>query len=83
MDRIYDAHGNMSKEESDYLGDKAYEMMEAYLLENGWEKSWAEDNWVRSDAKNKEANTGIGTVMAYEIARGTYPSKRLYTYKDI
>ena len=39
-----------------------------FLQKNGWEQSWGEDNWVRSDATNKEANTGIPTERAYEIA---------------
>jgi hypothetical protein len=45
-----------------------YKNKEQYLLSNGWEKSWSEDNWVRSDAKNKEANTGIPTDVAYRAA---------------
>jgi DNA polymerase elongation subunit (family B) len=45
-----------------------YKNKEQYLLSNGWEKSWSEDNWVRSDAKNKEANTGIPTDVAYRVA---------------
>ena len=45
-----------------------YKNKEQYLLSNGWEKSWSEDNWVRSDAKNKEANTGIPTDLAYRLA---------------
>ena len=45
-----------------------YKNKEQYLLSNGWEKSWSEDNWVRSDAKNKEANTGIPTDFAYQLA---------------
>ena len=45
-----------------------YKKKEKFLLENGWEKSWSEDNWVRSDAKNKEANTGISTDKAYRLA---------------
>ena len=45
-----------------------YKNKEQYLLSNGWEKSWSEDNWVRSDAKNKEANTGIPTDFAYRLA---------------
>ena len=39
-----------------------------FLQKNGWEQSWGEDNWVRSDATNKEANTGIQTERAYQIA---------------
>jgi hypothetical protein len=39
-----------------------------FLQKNGWEQSWGEDNWVRSDATNKEANTGIPTDWAYQIA---------------
>jgi DNA polymerase elongation subunit (family B) len=39
-----------------------------FLQKNGWEQSWGEDNWVRSDTTNKEANTGIPTERAYQIA---------------
>ena len=39
-----------------------------FLQKNGWEQSWGEDNWVRSDETNKEANTGIPTERAYQIA---------------
>jgi len=45
-----------------------YKNKEQYLLNNGWEKSWSDDNWVRSDSKYKEANTGIPTDMAYRVA---------------
>jgi hypothetical protein len=45
-----------------------YKNKEQYLLSNGWEKSWSEDNWVRRDAKNKEANTGIPTDVAYRAS---------------
>ena len=43
----------------------------ALLEANGWERSWSDDNWVRSDAKNKEANTGIDTesALAYELRK--------------
>jgi hypothetical protein len=41
------------------------EDMREYLKANGWEQSWSDDNWVRSDAENKEANTGIDTKYAY------------------
>jgi len=44
-----------------------YKNKEQFLLKNGWEKSWSEDNWVRSDSKNKEANTGIPTDVAYRV----------------
>jgi DNA polymerase elongation subunit (family B) len=46
----------------------AYKEKETLLLNNGWEKSWSEDNWVRSNSKNKESNTGIPTDMAYKLA---------------
>ena len=39
-----------------------------FLQKNGWEQSWGEDNWVRSDETNKEANTGIPTERSYQIA---------------
>jgi hypothetical protein len=38
-----------------------------FLLKNGWEQSWSDDNWVRSDSPNKEANTGIPTDSAYQL----------------
>jgi hypothetical protein len=41
-----------------------------YLKSRGWEMSWSNDNWVRSEAKNKEANTGIDTVSAYYYQYG-------------
>jgi len=46
----------------------AYKEKEKFLLENGWEKSWSDDNWVRSNSKNKEANTGTPTDLAYKLA---------------
>jgi hypothetical protein len=46
----------------------SYKEKEKFLLENGWEKSWSEDNWVRSNSKNKEANTGVLTDVAYKLA---------------
>ena len=44
------------------------------LLNLGWEESWDEDNWVKSNAFNKEANTGISLEAAfnYEMNR-KYP----------
>jgi hypothetical protein len=39
-----------------------------YLRKNGWEESWSLDNWVKSDAKNKEANTGLDTNTAFRFA---------------
>jgi len=39
-----------------------------FLQKNGWEQSWGDDNWVRSDVANKEANTGIPTEYAYQLA---------------
>ena len=38
-----------------------------YLKNNGWEQSWDNDNWVRSDAEYKEANTGTTTDNAFFI----------------
>jgi hypothetical protein len=32
---------------------------------NEWEVSWSDDNWVRKNAANKEANTGIDTDSLY------------------
>ena len=45
----------------------SYKEKEKFLLDNGWEKSWSEDNWVRSNSKNKEANTGVPTDVAYRL----------------
>ena len=45
-------------------------MKKNFLLKNGWEMSWSDDNWVRSDKENKEANTGIPTDMAYRQSLG-------------
>ena len=39
-----------------------------FLLKNGWEQSWSDDNWVKSDSDNKEANNGIPTESAYQVA---------------
>jgi len=36
-----------------------------YLLANGWEQSWSDDNWVRSDSAYKEANNGSSTEAAF------------------
>ena len=47
-----------------------YEKKKSFLLENGWEMSWSDDNWVRSGAKNRESNTGMRTDDAYSIAVG-------------
>ena len=38
-----------------------------YLEARGWEQSGSPDNWVRSDATYKEANTGISTLSAYHL----------------
>ncbi len=47
-----------------------YEEKKRFLLKNGWEMSWSDDNWVRKDSKNKESNTGIPTDMAYRQSLG-------------
>jgi hypothetical protein len=39
-----------------------------YLQNNGWQMSWSDDNWVRCDASNKEANTGLTTEQAFKYA---------------
>jgi len=54
----------------------SYEEMRDFLLEHGWEMSWSDDNWVRSNAKNKEAMTGINTLSAYKIE--TNQTGRIY-----
>jgi len=51
-----------------------------HLKENGWQQSWDDDNWVRSDASNKEANTGISTEQAFAFSigkEGAYEEKVL------
>jgi hypothetical protein len=52
-----------------------------YLLANGWEMSWSKDNWVRSNAQNKEANTGINTESAFQTAAPKLPG--YYTTEDL
>jgi hypothetical protein len=47
---------------------ESYKEKEKFLLENGWEQSWSDDNWVRSDWKHKEANNGMPTDLAYKLA---------------
>ena len=44
------------------------EQKREYLEKNGWQKSWSDDNWVKSDVKNKEANNGIPTDVAFEYS---------------
>jgi hypothetical protein len=51
-----------------YVDNKNHKEKSKFLKENGWEQSWGDDNWVRSDAENKEANTGISTDQAYRLA---------------
>ena len=41
-----------------------------HLKKNGWEQSWSDDNWVKSSATNKEANTGITTEHAFRYTVG-------------
>ncbi len=42
----------------------------------GWEESWDENNWVRSDSRYKEANTGISLESAYTLEmRKKYPKE--------
>ena len=45
--------------------NKTREEKTKYLLDNGWVPSWDDDNWVRKDAFNHEANTGISLEQAY------------------
>jgi hypothetical protein len=44
-----------------------YKEKEKFLLKNGWEKSWSDDNWVRSDEPMKEAMNGVPTDVAYRL----------------
>lgn len=50
--------------------DWSYEEKAKYLEENGWEKSWSDDNWVRSKSTYKEANTGTTTNQAFYLQYG-------------
>jgi hypothetical protein len=56
VDDVPEKYKNMSIEEK-----------RQYLLANGWEQSWSDDNWVRHDAVSKEANTGLDTERAFNI----------------
>lgn len=62
-----------------------YEEMVIVLEQNGWEKSWGDDNWVKSKAKNKEANTGITTKAAYNRVMKILQKKMTtpYTQEEI
>lgn len=50
--------------------DWSYEEKAKYLKENGWELSWSDDNWVRSNAIYKEANNGTTTESAFYYQYG-------------
>lgn len=41
------------------------EQKRKHLETNGWEMSWSDNNWVKSNAINKEANTGLSTEQAF------------------
>lgn len=51
IDPVYEAYTTQQKRD--------------YLSANGWEMSWSDDNWVKSNALNKEANTGTSTEAAF------------------
>ena len=51
-----------------------------YLLANGWEQVWSDNNWVRVDSKYKEANTGISTKSAFNR---TAPKIGEYNYEPL
>jgi hypothetical protein len=52
-------------EYDEYENVPAEEKREFIRNSNEWEVSWSDDNWVRKDAANKEANTGIDTDSLY------------------
>jgi DNA polymerase elongation subunit (family B) len=54
--------------QTNFSSNADYKEKEKFLLKNGWSKSWSEDNWVRNDAINREANTGVPTDVAYQRA---------------
>ena len=51
-----------NKEDIENYNEKA-----EFLKQNGWEISWDDDNWVRSNSRYKEANNGISTDAAYNL----------------
>jgi hypothetical protein len=52
------------------IPDWSYEEMANYLEKNGWTKSWSDDNWVRTNSLNREANTGLDTKSAFYYQYG-------------
>jgi hypothetical protein len=40
----------------------------AYLEQHGWRMSWDNDNWVKNDWVNQEANNGASTERAFKMA---------------
>lgn len=36
-----------------------------FLKTQGWEQSWNDDNWIKSDSENKESATGLPTDLLY------------------
>lgn len=59
-----------------------YAEMAKVLRENGWETSLSDDNWVKSKAKNKEANAGIPTKSAYSRVIKILQKKLVTAYPD-
>jgi hypothetical protein len=50
--------------------DWSYEEMSNYLEKNGRTKSWSDDNRVRTNSLNREANTGLDTKSAFYYQYG-------------
>lgn len=47
-----------------------HEEMSKYLEERGREKSWSDDNRIRSKSDYKEANTGTSKIAAFYLQYG-------------
>jgi DNA polymerase elongation subunit (family B) len=50
------------------ISKTSFKEKKEFLLKNGWEQSLSDNNWVPSNSKNKEANNGIPTDLAYRLA---------------
>ena len=57
----------VTKDNASKFANFTFKEKAEYLINNGWEQSWGADNWVKSNAANKEANTGIPTDSAFNI----------------
>ena len=72
----------MSKRPHYKVPEISIEEKREFLKSNGWEQSWAIDNWVRSNASSKEAYNGIDTHSAYYRQYGM-DNNLTYTVRDV